>query len=601
MWLIWSLALLVTYLLTSTALSLAANYSAARKTGLPLVISPISKLNPIWLVLQRRLVPLMRRHLPPALTSWTRHNVLSWFFDDKYLLFSELGSRSWLHVTPRELEFHCADPAVNAQVFGRRADFDKPTDVLHLVDIYGPNISSVVGAEWKRHRRVTASPFNERNNRLVWDEALRQAGQVGACWSGKGAAGFNTTAVDTVAVSLNILATAALGESWDFVPVGADSDSEEKNAPGDGDGQAASYRESLHVLLSSIRTLVVTPKWVYRLPGWCIPSGYLSRFVETRRVFGRHMEEMVRQRKADIANGNLRTDDSTFLSALVLKSEEVRREEESGKGGGMGIKASLSNDELYGNLFTYNLAGHETTANSLSFSIYLLAAFPEWQEWVREEVDAVCGTSAGGQVNTAYEDVFPNLKRCRAFLVSHCRLPFPHTDGLIPFPPGTHELTDCPSTVRDTAILRPGAEHQQGHRRAPRPGTADRRQVRPPPAGDDSGPERDRVPHDARALGRGPHGLPARAVDRPTTTGRRRLRGAPRPARRGQGEDDVPRRQGHHVLPLVCRGPRLPGQEVRAGRGAGCYFEHPAGLSNRGCAGGLGDGGTGPEAMPFGD
>lgn len=432
MWLIWSFALLVTYLLTSTGLSLASNYAAARKTGLPLVISPISKLNPIWLVLQRRLVPLMRRHLPAALTSWTRHNVLSWFFDDKYLLFSELGSRSWLHVTPRELEFHCADPAVNAQVFGRRADFDKPTDVLHLVDIYGPNISSVVGAEWKRHRRVTASPFNERNNRLVWDEALRQAGQVAACWSGKGAEGFNTTAVDTVAVSLNILATAALGESWDFRPVDTDS---EKNAPGDGgDGQAASYRESLHVLLSSIRTLVVTPKWVYRLPGWCIPSGYLSRFVETHRVFGRHMEEMVRQRKADIANGNLRTDDSTFLSALVLKSEEVRREEESGKGGGgggMGVKASLSNDELYGNLFTYNLAGHETTANSLSFAIYLLAAFPEWQEWVREEVDRVCGTPGDGQVNTAYEDVFPNLKRCRAFLVSHCRLSFPHTDDLV--------------------------------------------------------------------------------------------------------------------------------------------------------------------------
>ncbi|KAG6357695.1 hypothetical protein INS49_013574 [Diaporthe citri] len=422
MWFIWSLALPFAYLLGSTALSLATNYAAARKTGLPLVISPVSKLNPLWLVLQRRLAPWMRRNLPAPLTSWTRHNVLSWFFDDKYLLFADLGSRSWLHVTPRELELHCADPAVNAQVFGRRGHFDKPADVLHLVDIYGPNISSVTGVEWRRHRRVTASPFNERNNRRVWDEALRQAAQAGACWSGSGAEGFNTTAADTVAVSLNILATAALGESWDFRPA-HDAENEKHGAQG-GDVQAASsYRESLHVLLSSVRTLVVTPKWVYRLPGWCIPSGYLSRFVEARRVFGRHMEEMVRQRKADIASGDLRTDDSTFLSALVLKSEEVRREEESGKGagGGGGVKASLSNDELYGNLFTYNLAGHETTANTLSFAIYLLAAFPEWQEWVREEVDAVYTVSADGQVNTAYEDVFPNLKRCRAFLFETLR------------------------------------------------------------------------------------------------------------------------------------------------------------------------------------
>lgn len=425
MWFIWSLALLLAYLLGSTAIPLANNYAAARKTGLPLVISPVSKLNPLWLVLQRRLVPWMKRALPGPLTSWTRHNVLSWFYDDKYLLFRDLGSRSWLHVTPNELEFHCADPAVNAQVFRRRDDFDKPRDVLHLVDIYGPNISSVTGAEWRRHRRVTASPFNERNNRRVWDEALRQAAQAGRCWSGKAAKGFNTTAADTVAVSLNILATAALGESWDFRPADEAENEKQRGAQGNGGGDAlassSSYRESLHVLLSSIRTLVVTPKWVYSLPAWCIPSGYLARFVETHRVFGRHMEEMVRQRKADIASGDMRTDDSTFLSALVLKSEEVRREEESGKGaGGGGVKASLSNDELYGNLFTYNLAGHETTANSLSFAIYLLAAFPEWQEWVREEVDAVYTVSEDGQVNTAYEDVFPNLKRCRAFLVGPC-------------------------------------------------------------------------------------------------------------------------------------------------------------------------------------
>lgn len=458
MWLIWSLAFFFAYLFGSTAVSLANNYAAARKTGLPVVISPVSKLNPVWLVLQRRLAPWMRRNLPPALSSWTRHNTLSWFFDDKYLLFRDLGSRSWLHVTPAGVEFHCADPAVNAQVFGRRNDFDKPPEVLDIVDIYGPNISSVTGAEWRRHRRVTASPFNERNNRLVWDEALRQAGQLAGCWSGAGAEGFNSTAADTIAVSLNILATAALGESWDF-----QSAAQRAAVKEHGGGQAESYRDSLHVLLSSVRTLVVTPKWMYRLPGWCIPSSYLAGFVETRRVFGRHMEAMVRQRKADIASGNTRTDDSTFLSALVLKSEEMRREEESGKGSGEGggVKASLNNDELYGNLFTYNLAGHETTANTLSFAIYLLAAFPEWQEWVREEVDQVCRTSVEGQVITAYEDVFPNLKRCRAFLVSNAHSRLDSTPRRRP----THfrhvhvELTDCPLIVRDTSFVRPCAEH----------------------------------------------------------------------------------------------------------------------------------------------
>lgn len=414
MWLIWSLALLFAYLVAGTAIPLWTNYSAARKTGLPVVVSPVSKFNPLWLASQQRLAPWMRRNLPAFLSAWTRHNVLSWFFDDKYLMFQEQG-RSWMHATPAGLDFHCADPAVNAQVFGRRRDFDKPLEVLNVVDIYGPNISSVTGAEWQRHRRVTASPFNERNNRLVWDEALRQAAQAAAHWSARGLGGFNSTAADTVAVSLNILATAALGESWDFQPAGA-VEVAGQGSQG-GEGQASSYRDSLHTLLSSVRTLVLTPKWVYGLPEWCIPSQYLARFINTHRVFGKHMEEMVRQRKADIANGDTRTDDSTFLNALVLRSEEIRRDEE-GKEGSGSSRASLSNDELYGNLFTYNLAGHETTANTLSFAIYLLAAFPEWQGWVREEVDFVCGKSADGNVKTAYDEVFPKLKRCRAFLVS---------------------------------------------------------------------------------------------------------------------------------------------------------------------------------------
>ncbi|KAI3398548.1 hypothetical protein diail_9072 [Diaporthe ilicicola] len=459
MWYIWSIAFLLAYLVASTAISLWNNYTLARKTGLPVVVSPVSKFNPLWLVSQRRLAPWMRRNLPASLGAWTRHNMLSWHFDDKYFMFQELGG-AWMHVTPSGVDFHCADPAVNAQVFGRRRDFDKPLEVLNLVDIYGPNISSVTGAEWQRHRRVTASPFNERNNRLVWDEALRQAGQAAAYWSSRGLDGFNSTAADTIALSLNILATAALGESWDFEPASGDVGNKARGAARGGkEGQATSYRESLHTLLSSVRTLMLTPKWVYRMPAWCIPSAYLARFVSTKKLFGQHMEAMVRQRKADIASGNTRTDDSTFLNALVLKSEEVRRDEEGNKGGGGGgggSSASLSNDELYGNLFTYNLAGHETTANTLSFAIYLLAAFPEWQEWMREEVDFVCGRPADGEVNTAYDDVFPRLKRCRAFLVSHY-----------------WGLTECYPTVRDASVLRPGDEHQQGYRRPSWPGVAD--------------------------------------------------------------------------------------------------------------------------------
>ncbi len=43
------------------------------------------------------------------------------------------------------------------------------------------------------------------------------------------------------------------------------------------------------------------------------------------------------------------------------------------------------------NVVTFLIAGHETTSQALTWSLYLLALFPEWQDRVREEVKGVIG------------------------------------------------------------------------------------------------------------------------------------------------------------------------------------------------------------------
>ena len=48
------------------------------------------------------------------------------------------------------------------------------------------------------------------------------------------------------------------------------------------------------------------------------------------------------------------------------------------------------------NVVTFLIAGHETTSQALTWSLYLLALFPEWQERVREEVRGVAGK--GGRI-----------------------------------------------------------------------------------------------------------------------------------------------------------------------------------------------------------
>lgn len=44
-----------------------------------------------------------------------------------------------------------------------------------MLDILGPNISTIDGLDWQRHRKRTSSSFNERTKKRVWSEALSAA------------------------------------------------------------------------------------------------------------------------------------------------------------------------------------------------------------------------------------------------------------------------------------------------------------------------------------------------------------------------------------------------------------------------------------------
>lgn len=51
----------------------------------------------------------------------------------------------------------------------------------------------------------------------------------------------------------------------------------------------------------------------------------------------------------------------------------------------------MSDKQLIDNLLTFLVAGHETTAKALTWTLYLLARAPDWQERLREEVHSVAG------------------------------------------------------------------------------------------------------------------------------------------------------------------------------------------------------------------
>lgn len=81
-------------------------------------------------------------------------------------------------------------------------------------------------------------------------------------------------------------------------------------------------------------------------------------------------------------------------------------------------KQYLTENEIAGNLFILTAAGFDTTSNTMSYALVLLAAYPQWQAWIQAEIDAVLRDHDGHLAEEEYTTIFPRLTRCLAIMVS---------------------------------------------------------------------------------------------------------------------------------------------------------------------------------------
>ena len=402
--------------------SLVKNYWIARKIGLPMVISPATPLNPFWIICYRVFPQVLwLRYLPLGLGRWVRCTFMGWTFNDKYALHDELGNL-FVVVSPGAIEVIVADPQAAHTVLARRKDYIKPAVMYEQLNVFGPNLNSVEGEDWQRHRRLTAPSFNEKTSSLVWDEASRQARDMVASWSRKGSEGTKDTVGDTATLALHVLTSAGFGVAYSFGQ-GVQSLSQ---------GHAMTYKESLSLCLQNIITFSIFPKRFLSLK--FLPSE-LRTLGKAAHEFQRYMEETLAHERSSASDRQ--SGSGNLASALVQASEDAKKSMVEGKK----IKVGLSDDEIFGNIFAYNLAGHETTANTVATALVLLAAHPQYQDWLTEEIDSVVGTSREAW---QYEKAFPNLHRCLAVMVSNCFDKIPHV----------RRPLNSQHSVRNTAALR---------------------------------------------------------------------------------------------------------------------------------------------------
>ncbi|KAE8449165.1 hypothetical protein EG329_008549 [Mollisiaceae sp. DMI_Dod_QoI] len=380
-------------LLALPAIRTFKNYEKARTIGLPIVFSPFDTMSPFWALFGPRLAPLFKR-LPFGLGNVVRHSGFAFYWDDRYRMHEQYGPALCV-VTPGDVQVVIADGATADDMLARRKDFIKCPAMYQPLELFGPNVDSVNGEIWQRHRRLTTPPFNERNSSFVWRESLAQASGMLKTWVKAGKDGVIKTPNDTLTLALHVLTAAGFGKSYEFDAGLAKLD----------DGHTLSYRDALRVVLQNLFVSIIITS--VNLPRVLLPKS-MKDVKQAIAEFKEYMVEMVEEEKSLVHQKEEEKDN--LMSVLVRASET----EAGGRNG-------LSNDEIYGNLFIYNLAGHDTTAHTLGYAITLMATDPGLQTWIREELEYVFG---GKEVveEGDYEKAFPQLKRCLALMYETLRL-----------------------------------------------------------------------------------------------------------------------------------------------------------------------------------
>ncbi|KAG6356244.1 hypothetical protein INS49_015631 [Diaporthe citri] len=246
-----------------------------------------------------------------------------------------------------------------------------------------------------------ATPFNESIMKLVWDEAQRQAESMLHSWTRVASTGIGSYQKDTRMLSLNVLAAVGFRKQYEF-----------RGSAEPSTDETGSYRDSLQTVLDNIILLMLIPARYLRL----VP-GTWARIGNAGITFKQHMEKMLDEETKALSQG---TPGSGGIITSFVRAADVHNVESADTSDVAGRKKGLSVDEVFGNLFVINFAGHDTTANTLAFAMLLLAANPDVQDWLAEEITSVTQDTSSDAWD--YRQLFPQLKRCRAVVYEVLRM-----------------------------------------------------------------------------------------------------------------------------------------------------------------------------------
>jgi hypothetical protein len=194
-------------------------------------------------------------------------------------------------------------------------------------------------------------------------------------------------------LAINVLGHSCYGHNKSWSP-------ESYNPANNLQNEGQSYFQAISLVTVMILEAAFLPSKLLKLP---IMPRSLRLLGEAMENLPQYTQDLLDQERQAASQGC--GSRNNLLSMLVQLSDQGQRE------GGSGL--SLSDDEIRGNLFLFSAAGFDTTANTMGYAVTLLAVYPEWQDWIREELQSLDLDISRWE----YKETFPKCQRVLAVMV----------------------------------------------------------------------------------------------------------------------------------------------------------------------------------------
>jgi cytochrome P450 len=285
--------------------------------------------------------------------------------------------RAWMAEfrTPFFRSYLVNDPELVNEVLVRDPDAFPKSDRIGagLRPLLGDSVFLTNGDKWKRQRRIIDPAFEGGRLRDTFP-GIRDAADAGVARL----AGLPPDMPQEIEAITSHIAADVIFRTLFSIPI------EDETA-----------QEVFHAFRAYQRTQPILNLAAFvRGPSW-MPRFFRSETRQTARQIRGLITKLTQDRLDLIASGNAPDD----LATKILTTKDPVTGE------------TFSLDEMIDQVAIFFLAGHETSASALAWSLYLLALHPEWQDRLCEEANAFSGAFTDISKLKQTRDVFRETLR----------------------------------------------------------------------------------------------------------------------------------------------------------------------------------------------